>query len=241
MAKGDRRIKEALFIVHEGARDVGSLAGALSRRGYRLRTCLARREDVAALDALAPDLVVVLGGLLGANDEAEHPFIRDELALLGRRLKADQPTLGICLGGQLVAKALGARVHTGGAPELTWGPISLTEAGRGSALAHLGPEETAVVHWHNDSFELPAGAIHLASTEDCPNQAFSWGGRSLAVQFHPEITASLMARWLAHARADSEARRAAIARMRADTARWSQTLERQTARCLNAWLDQVED
>ena len=184
--------RTALAIKNVAFEDLGLIEPLLAARGFTVRYADAATDDLQALDPLAPDLLVVLGGPIGAYQEELYPFLRPELALIERRLQADRPTLGICLGSQLVARALGARVYPGSAgKEIGWAPIALTEAGAGSALRHLAPERTPVFHWHGDTFDLPTGATRLASTAAYPNQAFRWGGHVLALQFHCEVTEAL--------------------------------------------------
>jgi len=131
------------------------------------------------------DLVVVLGGPIGAYEQEDYPFIADEIAILRARVAANRPTLAICLGAQILAQALGARVYAG-TKEIGWAPLKLTEAGQRSVLRDIGRDATPVLHWHGDTFDLPDGADRLASTPECANQAFSLGA-TLAVQFHPEV------------------------------------------------------
>jgi GMP synthase (glutamine-hydrolysing) len=146
------------------------------------------------LDIAAPDVVVVLGGPIGAYENDRYPFLRDELALIEARLKASRPLLGICLGAQLIARVGGARVYPGEQKEIGWGEVELTEEGSQSVLAPLAAKP--VLHWHGDTFDLPRDAERLASTALYPNQAFSIGSRVLALQFHLEASAQTLESWL---------------------------------------------
>lgn len=184
-----------LAIRHVAFEDLGTLGTVLDERGVAVRMIEAGADDIAALDPLAPDLVVVLGGPIGATEDYLYPFLADEARLLTARLAAGRPVLGFCLGAQLMARALGARVVANPAgKEIGWSELTLTEAGRASALAGLAG--LPVLHWHGDTFELPDGATLLASTAITPNQAFSWGPAALALQFHPEVGARGLERWL---------------------------------------------
>lgn len=234
-------MKTVAAIRHVPFEDLGSFARLLADRGARIEYVEAGLDDLAALDPLGPELLVVLGGPIGANDEKAYPWLSDEMRLLERRLAADRPTLGICLGAQLMARALGARVYAGGAKEIGWAPLRLTEAGERSCLAPLSSEGTAVLHWHVDTFDLPHGAVHLAATEAYENQAFSWGangGRSaLALQFHAEVTAKGLERWfIGHAFEIAKSAEPSVATLRAQTARWAAGLEVAAAKCLRRWL-----
>jgi GMP synthase (glutamine-hydrolysing) len=140
-------------------------------------------------------LLIVLGGPIGAYETDTYPFLAAEIALLERRLMHDRPTLGICLGSQLMAKALGARVFPGPLKEIGWGRIDLTEAGAGSSLASLGSEDSEVLHWHGDTFDLPAGAVRLACNANYENQAFAFGQAALALQFHAEADPGSLEKW----------------------------------------------
>lgn len=141
--------------------------------------------------------VVVLGGNMGAYEEEKYPFLKEELRLLEAALALGLPVLGICLGSQLLAKIHGARVYPGPrGPELAWHPITLTEEGRREPLLHALPAEGPVFHWHYDTFDLPAGAVHLARSRSYENQAFRIGQRVWAFQFHLEADRPLVRSWL---------------------------------------------
>lgn len=189
-------------------------------------------------DSCDPDLLIVLGGPVGVNDSDEYPFIDAELSLLEKRLANGKPTLGICLGAQLMANALGAKVEAGATREIGWMPVDLTEAGKQSSLRHVGPENCTVFHWHSDNFELPADATLLASTTQCPNQAFSLGPNILGLQFHPEVSASALETWyVGHHRALSAQDDLSAVQLRSDAARYSEALESQGRKLLLEWLE----
>ena len=233
-------MKTALAIRHVAFEDLGSFYAVLARRGYHVLFREAGADDLSAIDPLGPDLLIALGGPIGVYEDDAYPWVRDELALLDRRLAADKPTLGICLGAQMVARALGARVHPGGnGKEIGWSPLALTAAGHNSALAHIGPDRTEVLHWHGDTFDLPAGATLLASTPRYANQAFAHG-RALGLQFHPEVTARGLERWfIGHTCEIGGADGVSVAGLRAQTARQSPALEANGPVFFEAWLDQI--
>jgi len=217
---------------HEGP---ARLALAFERDGFEL--------DVLRLDLGVPvprslegmRALVVLGGSMGVADvgDAKYPFLADEVPLLQKAVAAGFPTLGVCLGAQLLAHAAGAHVYPN---ELGDPPFVLREVGWGAVhfvrspadepvLEGLDPAEM-VVHWHGDTFDLPPGATLLASTLQCENQMFRLGKRLFGVQFHPELDAADIATWVEE---DAAYVRAALgptgaARIAADTARY---LERQ--------------
>lgn len=187
-------MKTVLAIRHIHFEDLGTLEPLLRERGYTVRYIDAPVDDLTALDAQAPDLLVVLGGPIGAFDDETYPFLGNELDLVRRRLASQRPLLGICLGAQLMARALGAKVYPLGVKEIGFGPLTLTQEGSLSALAAL--KETPVLHWHGDQFDIPSGAVRLASTNVGANQAFSLGEQVLGLQFHLEADTSQIERWL---------------------------------------------
>lgn len=186
--------KTALAIRHIHFEDVGTYAAPFAEAGYAIRYLEAGVDDLSAVDALDPDLLVVLGGPIGAYEEETFPFLRDELRLLAARAASDKPVLGMCLGAQLLARALGAPVGPGPAAEIGWGKLTLTAEGRAGPLRHL--DGVTMFHWHGDVAGLPAGASLLATTEICTNQAFARGKSLLGLQFHGEVAAAPFERWL---------------------------------------------
>jgi GMP synthase (glutamine-hydrolysing) len=229
----------ALAIRHVQFEDLGSLEPVLLNAGYQVRYADCGLDDISALDALAPDLVVVLGGPIGAYEDDLYPVLKDELRLVETRLRAERPTLGICLGAQLLARALGARVYPTGVKEIGWAPVTLSPAGCESPFRHLGEDNTAVLHWHGDSFDLPRGATLLASSTICRNQAFSWGEHALGIQFHAEAVEAQLERWFIGHACEIAAARLSVNELRTDTARYAARLEIQARRCFDEWLKSI--
>lgn len=148
---------------------------------------LPQLDDVSA--------VIVLGGTMGANDDHLHPFLIVLKRWIRMLIEAEIPFLGICLGGQLLAAALGAKVHSDRWGELGFSEVELNGAACEDRLfAGMGPVFTSF-QWHNDSFDLPPAALLLAGTAVCPHQAFRVGRNAWGVQFHPEVTLDIILHW----------------------------------------------
>ena len=230
-------LKSALVIRHVHFEDLGTFAAPL-RADYGIEY-----RDVGTADFLdfapdAPDLVVVLGGPIGAYEDRTYPFLQREVEVLAARLKTGRPTLGICLGAQLIARASGARVFPLGIKEIGFDPISLSEAGRASPLRHL--DGVPMLHWHGDTYDLPAGATLLASTPKTVQQAFSIGNNILGLQFHPEADAGVaFERWLVGHASELAAARIDIGKLRDDATQYGATLATAADSMMTAWLEQL--
>ena len=225
-------------IRHVGFEDLGSFEAPLRKAGYAIEYVEAAERDLGLLDPLDADLLVVLGGPIGVYDHASYPLLTDELELLRARLAADRPTLGICLGAQLMAAALGARVYPGSAKEIGWSALDLTPALEHQPLAAL--RDVPVLHWHGDTFDLPEDCSLLASTPLCRNQAFSRGPNVLGLQFHPEVRGARFEHWLlGHA---SELATSGIdpVALRRDAKRYASDLEKAGAILLEQWLAGID-
>jgi GMP synthase (glutamine-hydrolysing) len=230
-------MKEVVAIRHVAFEHLGIFAPLLSGRGFRIRYLDAGISDLTGADALGPDLLVVLGAPIGAYEEAQYPFLVQELRLLERRLAADRPTLGICLGAQLMARVLGSRVYAGRAKEIGWAPVDLTPPGQRSCLAELSSCDFQVLHWHGDTFDLPQAAMVLASTEITQNQAFSVGNKILGLQFHLEVDPAEIERWLiGHAHEIRACEGVSAGAIRSETARLGARVATGGAACLESWL-----
>jgi len=230
-------MSNVLVIRHLSFEDLGHLGPLLEERGHQVRFVEAGQDDLGGIDSLSPDLLVVLGGPIGVYEEENYPFLTTEIALLQARLAAKRPTLGLCLGAQLMARALGARVYFSGRKEIGWAPLTLSKAGLRSPLRHL---TSPVLHWHGDTFDLPAGAEHLASTAQTLNQAFAVEGYGLGLQFHPEVTAAGLERWyIGHACEISGVPGLSVPALRAAAARHAGALAKAGRACFTEWLESV--
>jgi GMP synthase-like glutamine amidotransferase len=175
------------YLQHVPFEGPGSIAPHLQARGHVLSSTLL--YDKATLPATAAiDCLIVLGGPMGVHDDAQYPWLAAEKAFIREVIAQDKPVLGICLGAQLIATVLGARVYRNTHREIGWFPVHREADTAASPLASVLPQEAAVFHWHGDTFELPEGATLLASSAACRNQAFLYRERVLALQFHLETT-----------------------------------------------------
>jgi GMP synthase-like glutamine amidotransferase len=141
------------------------------------------------------DAIVAMGGPMSVNDEEALPWLVDEKRLIAEAARSGTPFFGACLGVQLLASALGARVYAGGEPEVGLLPVRLTDAARSDPVFAGLPSELPTLQWHGDTFDLPDGATLLAGSPAYPNQAFRWGDRAYGVQFHVEVSPEMAAEW----------------------------------------------
>jgi GMP synthase (glutamine-hydrolysing) len=228
----------AIAVRHVAFEDLGTIAELLEQRGYATRTLEAGVDPLGA--ELGPeDLLIVLGGPIGAYQEDRYPFLLAELKLIERALAARSRVLGVCLGAQLLARVLGARVYPGAAKEIGFAPVELTPEGRRSALQHLGAG--LVLHWHGDTFDLPRGAVRLASTAVTPNQAFAHGSSVLALQFHVEVTPAGFERWLIGHTFELAAAGIGVNALRAEARAHAMDVARAGRHVLEAWLEAPTD
>lgn len=226
-------------IRHLAFEDLGSLADVLARHAFEVRYFDAGVDDLTSIDALASDLLIVLGGPISSNDVNDYPFLETEIELLRRRIAADRPTLGICLGAQLIARALGARVYAGPVKEIGWSPLQLTPAALDTPMQYLGITDLSVLHWHGETFDVPEGAVRLAASDKYPNQAFMFG-RTLALQFHAEVTANGLEKWfIGHTGEIGQTEGISVKQLRADTAKHAQAMQRQGALFFENWLQSL--
>ena len=225
-------MKNAIAIRHVAFEDAGTLEGVLEDRGIALSYLEAGVDDLSpAKDA---DLLVVLGGPIGIYEIDRYPFIKDELATIEAAVTDGTPVIGICLGCQALA-LLSARVYPGKQKELGWDEMTLTQEGKASPLGAI--DGVRVLNWHGDTFDLPMGATRLASTKITPNQAFTYGPKVLALQFHVELPERDLERWLIGHTLELSTSKVDLAKMRADTARFAPAANAASKRLFNTWLD----
>lgn len=185
---------KALVIMHHPDEGPGTIGDYLGQRGVEV--IFARLYDGQALPDSPDsfDAVISMGGPMNVYEEQSHPWLAAEDAFLRRALDAGVPMLGVCLGSQLMAKALDAAVSQNPVPELGWAPVRLTEQAAGDRLMAGVDPAFGAFHWHGDTFALPQGATLLAASDDCAHQAFNWGN-AWGLQFHVEVTPEIVASW----------------------------------------------
>ncbi len=147
--------------------------------------------------------LIVMGGPMNVDETREFPFLADEVTLIQNTIKNKKPVIGVCLGAQLMAKALGAKVYKGHKKEIGWFPIEWSkDAALDPVFNNISKTAKTVFHWHGDTFDLPNGAVRLASSKEYPNQLFKYGNSAYAFQFHVEVTADMARDWMKENQSD---------------------------------------
>ncbi len=189
-------MKTVLVLQHVPHEGPGSLTSLLETAGFRIHTLRFWAGTKPEPEPEHPDGLIVMGGPMGVYDADRYGHLVWEKKVIERAVKNNLPVLGICLGAQLIADALGARVYPNGVKEIGWYDLVPTEAAKEDPLfRHLKPHEK-VFQWHGDTFDLPHGAVHLAFSPLCTNQAFRHGHGVYALQFHLEVDSAMIEAWL---------------------------------------------
>ena len=177
----------AHFLQHVPFEGLGSIEPWLKMAGYDI-SCTKFFASHDLPNPLDVDLLIVMGGPMSVNDENQYPWLIQEKEFVRKAIQADKSVLGICLGAQIIASAMGASVYANDVKEIGWFPVE------GHALTadtlFTFPPSIEVFHWHGETFDLPAGAVHLARSRACENQAFQLGNSVIGLQFHLETTAA---------------------------------------------------
>jgi GMP synthase (glutamine-hydrolysing) len=178
-------MKRALIIRHVPCEGVAGYRRPIEEAGYAIDRIDVSDPGFSSVDLREPDLLIMMGGPMGVYEQDRHPWIKCQLKRLAQRLEADRPTLGVCLGSQMMAAALGGHVYAGPVKEVGFHPVAMNDQGLEGPLRHL--VDVPVLHWHGDSFTLPDGVDLLASSPHYAHQAFRRGNNLLALQFHAEM------------------------------------------------------
>lgn len=188
--------KTCLVVRHSDYEGLGLLSHLLRERGYEFRYIEAAcGKETCCDNFLESYLVIVLGGPFGVYEADKYSFIENEINCIRARLDSGKPLLGICLGAQMMAAALGAKVAFSGSKEIGWREVTLTDAGKTSLLAPL--QGNPILHWHGDNCDLPEGCTLLAYNDFCPVQAFQKSPVQLGLQFHMEVPVESIESWIA--------------------------------------------
>ena len=175
----------AHYLQHVPFEGLGSIEIWLQTVGYEITsTQFYESTDLPRVEEI--DLLVVIGGPMSINDEIKYPWFVDEKEFIRSAIELGKPTLGICLGAQLIANAMGGKVFQNSVKEIGWFPVQAVASSNNAAFKF--PEETVVFHWHGETFSLPSEAIQIAKSEGCKNQAFQIGNSVIGLQFHLETT-----------------------------------------------------
>ena len=175
---------------------LGTLDPLLRDAAFRIRYINFGRQPDARPDISRYHGLIILGGPMNCDQYDRHPHLETEIELIRQTIEEGKPVLGICLGAQLVARALGARVMRNKTKEIGWYELNPTEAGHKDPLFAHFEDSQMIFQWHGDTFDLPHGTIHLATSPDCQNQAFRYGDNVYGLQFHLEVDEAMILRWL---------------------------------------------
>lgn len=189
-------MRKLLVCQHVPYELLGTLNPLFKEHGFRIRYV-----NFGRFPELQPSLegyngLVILGGPMNVDQVHRFPHLHHEIKMVEEALRLEIPILGICLGAQIIAKALGAPVSRNLEKEIGWHDVHLTEAGRRDPLFTHFQHSEKIFHWHGDSFKIPQGAVHLASSTLCENQAFRYGTKIYGLQFHLEVDEPMIERWL---------------------------------------------
>ncbi len=187
---------EFLVLQHIECEDLGTIADVMSDKGIGHKYVRLFDGETVPTDPADYSGIIILGGPMNVYEEDVYPYLKDEDILIKKAIHNDMPMLGICLGGQLIAKAAGAGVRKGEKKEIGWYKLKLTKESSSDQVFNILPQELNVFQWHGDTFDIPEGAVRLAGSELFPNQAYRLGSRIYGLQFHLEVTREMIHQWI---------------------------------------------
>lgn len=228
--------KTIYAIQHVAFEDLGSLEDTFYQLGFRVRYFEAGIDDLTKAFEYE-GLTMILGGPISVYEGDDYPFLQQEIDLLKVRLNKNLPTIGICLGAQLIAHALGARVYAGHSKEIGWSELEIRYA-TNNLLKPL--TQIPVLHWHGDTFDLPVQSTLLASSNIYSNQAFQVGKNVLGLQFHIEVAAASLEKWLIGHSCELRKAQIDIPKLRADNQKYAQQLEEVAYDIIQSFIQQLE-
>lgn len=230
--------KQVWAIQHIGYEDLGSFEPVLKSRGFDVQYFCSRNIDYKGLFAADPELIVILGGPMSVHDTDKNPWIHAEEQFVRERIESDKPIMGICFGAQMIARALDAKTYVGPqGKEIGWSKLMVNDDGKKTPFRHLDGEFTSMLHWHGDTFDLPDGAVLLASSDKYNKQAYSYGEHIFAMQCHPEVTSSKLKLWYASQQKQIQEVGLTIEHLKKDADIHNKKLSEQSSLFLNEWLD----
>lgn len=187
---------KVLVCQHVGYEILGTLNPLLKKNRIRIRYVNFYRDHHATPTLNGYDGLILLGGPMNVDETSRYPFLAYELKLIREAIALDIPVLGICLGAQLIAKALGAAVMKNPVEEIGWYDVQVTEGGKSDPVFQHFSATEKILQWHGDAFSLPPGCVHLASSSDCAHQAIRYGTKVYGFQFHLEADEAMLHRWI---------------------------------------------
>ena len=230
-------MEEIVVFQHDPFEDLGFFAEILEKQKANYRVIRLFHGELPAENWEQLRALIVLGGPMSAHDEDGYPFLHCEKTIIRAAMDENVPVLGICLGAQLIAAALGTSVFHGRVREIGWSPISITPHGQVDSLLGYLPENATVFQWHGDGFDLPSGAIRLASSVHYDNQAFRLGKNIYGLQFHLEVTPRMIERWIEERSKDlAQAPYVSPEKIRSDTRNYAPTLKYYGERFLSEFV-----
>jgi GMP synthase (glutamine-hydrolysing) len=230
-------MQEIVVFQHDPFENLGFFADILEQQKANYRVVRLFHGEMPAEDWEQSRALIILGGPMSADEEIDYPFLRWEKTIIRAAIVEGVPILGICLGAQLIARALGTSVFHGRVKEIGWSPISLTAHGQVDSLLGYLPENATVFQWHGDGFDLPSGALCLASSAHYENQAFRLGRNVYGLQFHLEVTPRMIQRWIDERSKElAQAPYVSAEKIRSDTRNYAPTLKYYGERFLSEFV-----